>query len=277
MNILRIGILLVTLLSLVACSQTDKAISEFVDSIIKPQDKTLDCDCDEIHEAEIKDARANFKKLYPTPQNLGLIKELWAEADVEFRNSMTTGFTAKVYINDNKNNVANGSDVYIKENNIVHIREYRGQSQSFTYNQKICVNHINHIESLSDIDNYTVEYLPNSENDIDWVCHDDEDGVYSGIFEFDFDKIIRSTVENISVKGSNLREISLLAADDFAYSPFEYSREIKLIIGHNDVRPRSLKTKIKYDRFNVEYAQWDYDYSVPVKFVELPKDRIKNE
>lgn len=272
----RIAYLLICFQMLVACgpSENSDPVNNCQSDCTEESDEMRGLK-EENNEKLIRDA---FKKKYPEPENLKKIKALWMSADSAFRESMSKGFAADVYVNDYQNNVSNGNDVYIRSNKVNQLREYRGKSHSFTFDGMVCVNHITYAESIDDLENVTVEYLPSAENKFDWTCEKHEEGsLFYGIFEFDFDKVISSSIADITFNGEELREINLVVADDFDFIPYEYNREVTLIIGRNDVKPRVLKTRYTYGRNVVEYAQWDYNYDKPVEFIELPKDRMKME
>lgn len=278
MNYLRMGCLLFMIQALTGCNQADKVIDNNVELAKTSQEESLVSKSNGDVSANMKNSRAEFKKSYPTPDNIEKIKLLWSEAERNYFLSAEKGVSASVEIIDIDENVEQGTDVFIISNGVKQIREYRGKSVAITYDQRVCKNYENTSDGIEDALKgiYNILFLPSEGNDFKWVCETGEDSVIYELWPVDFDYVIKSSINSALLNGKPVRELKLLIAEDFSVSPFLENSEVTLIIGESDSIPRALRQKDTY-RDKVEVAQWVYDYESPVSFLVLPKDEIKPE
>jgi hypothetical protein len=278
MNYLRMGFLLFMIQALTGCNQADKVIDNKVEVAKTSQEESLVSKSNGDVSADRKNSRAEFKKSYPTPDNIEKIKLLWSEAERNYFLSAEKGVTASVEIIYIDENVEQGTDVFIISKGVKQLREYRGKTVAVTFDQRVCKNYENTSDSIDDAANgiYNTVLFPSEGNEFKWVCETGEDSVNYALWPVDFDYVIKSSINSALLNGKPVRELKLLIAEDFSVSPFLENSEVTLIIGESDTLPRALRQKDTY-RDKVDVAQWVYDYESPVSFLVLPKEEIKPE
>lgn len=278
MHNFRIGLLAFVVHALAGCNQPDKVATEQT-KVPHGSHEESSCDCNLEIAAELENTRAEFKKSYPTPDNIEEIKSIWTEAETSYLNSAEKGVTAHVEIIDKSENVVYGVDYFVISNGVKQLREDRGKSQAVTFDERVCLNHQNVSESIQDAmkGNSVIEFFPNKDNEFNWACESYPDSVYYGLKQIDFDYVIEGSVKAIELDGKPGREIRLVLAKDFSVNPFEQNSRVKLQVGESDSLPRTLRVTDTLGADVVEVAQWVYDYESPVSFITLPKEQIKPE